>query len=107
MVFCIAVEFASPRRLKLPVVKGNPNADPSSVCFHAHQKAIADKTQFLICDTAGRIHTRHNLMEELGYAPTNKYLPPRPRQQTQGCTGAPARLEPAQPAAGGASIAAT
>jgi fused signal recognition particle receptor len=53
-------------RLKLPVVTGNPNADPSSVCFHAHQKAIADQTQFLICDTAGRIHTRHNLMEELG-----------------------------------------
>ena len=53
-------------RLDLTVVTGNPNADPSSVCFHAHQKAIADKTQFLICDTAGRIHTRHNLMEELG-----------------------------------------
>ncbi len=54
------------QRLDLPVVKGNPNADPSSVCFHAHQKAIAAGTQFLICDTAGRIHTRHNLMEELG-----------------------------------------
>ncbi|MEI8039573.1 MAG: signal recognition particle-docking protein FtsY [Verrucomicrobiota bacterium] len=53
-------------RLNLPVVKGNPNADPSSVCFHAHQQAIAAQTQFLICDTAGRIHTRHNLMEELG-----------------------------------------
>ncbi len=53
-------------RLDLPVVTGNTNADPSSVCFHAHQKAIAEKTQFLICDTAGRIHTRHNLMEELG-----------------------------------------
>lgn len=53
-------------RLKLPVVTGNPNADPSSVCFHAHQKAIASGTEFLICDTAGRIHTRHNLMEELG-----------------------------------------
>jgi fused signal recognition particle receptor len=53
-------------RLAIPVITGNPNADPSSVCFHAHQKAIADKTQFLICDTAGRIHTRHNLMEELG-----------------------------------------
>jgi fused signal recognition particle receptor len=53
-------------RLNLPVVKGSPNADPSSVCFHAHQKAIASKTDFLICDTAGRIHTRHNLMEELG-----------------------------------------
>jgi fused signal recognition particle receptor len=53
-------------RLGLTVVKGNPNADPSSVCFHAHQKAIADGAKFLICDTAGRIHTRHNLMEELG-----------------------------------------
>ena len=53
-------------RLNLTVVKGNPNADPSSVCFHAHQKAIATNHQFLICDTAGRIHTRHNLMEELG-----------------------------------------
>jgi fused signal recognition particle receptor len=53
-------------RLNLPVVTGNPNADPSSVCFHAHQKALAAKTEFLICDTAGRIHTRHNLMEELG-----------------------------------------
>lgn len=53
-------------RLNLPVVKGSPNADPSSVCFSAHQKAIAAHTDFLICDTAGRIHTRHNLMEELG-----------------------------------------
>jgi fused signal recognition particle receptor len=53
-------------RLQIPVIKGNPNADPSSVCFGAHQKAIANQTQFLICDTAGRIHTRHNLMEELG-----------------------------------------
>jgi len=52
-------------RLHIPVIKGNPNADPSSVCFHAHQKAIADKADFLICDTAGRLHTRHNLMEEL------------------------------------------
>jgi len=53
-------------RLNLQVVKGNPNADPSSVCFNAHQKAIATGTKFLICDTAGRLHTRHNLMEELG-----------------------------------------
>lgn len=52
-------------RLDIPVVKGNPNADPSSVCFNAHQKAIASGADFLICDTAGRIHTRHNLMEEL------------------------------------------
>ena len=54
------------RRLHIPVVRGNANADPSSVCFTAHQKAIAAQTGFLICDTAGRLHTRHNLMEELG-----------------------------------------
>lgn len=52
-------------RLSLPVVAGNPNADPSSVCFQAHQQAIQSRAGFLICDTAGRIHTRHNLMEEL------------------------------------------
>jgi fused signal recognition particle receptor len=52
-------------RLNVPVVKGNQNADPSSVCFNAHQKAIADGAKYLICDTAGRLHTRHNLMEEL------------------------------------------
>jgi fused signal recognition particle receptor len=52
-------------RLGLPVIKGSPNADPSSVCFSAHQKAIADKAHYLLCDTAGRLHTRHNLMEEL------------------------------------------
>lgn len=53
-------------RLGLPVVKGNPNADPSSVCYQAHQTAIAKGAGFVICDTAGRLHTRHNLMEELG-----------------------------------------
>ncbi len=53
-------------RLDIPVVTGKPNSDPSSVCFTAHEKAVAANTDFLICDTAGRIHTRHNLMEELG-----------------------------------------
>lgn len=53
-------------RLGIPVLKGAANADPASVCYTAHQKAINEGTQFLICDTAGRIHTRHNLMEELG-----------------------------------------
>lgn len=53
-------------RLDIPVVKGAHNADPASVCYTAHQQAINNGTQFLICDTAGRIHTRHNLMQELG-----------------------------------------
>jgi len=52
-------------RLSLSIVKGAPNADPASVCYTAHRKAIQDGAQFLICDTAGRLHTRHNLMEEL------------------------------------------
>ncbi len=53
-------------RLSIPVVKGAHNADPASVCYTAHQQATSSGTQFLICDTAGRIHTRHNLMQELG-----------------------------------------
>ncbi len=52
-------------KLHLPLYKGNTNQDPASVCYEAHQKAIREGTQFLICDTAGRLHTRHNLMEEL------------------------------------------
>ncbi|MFC4994400.1 signal recognition particle-docking protein FtsY [Rubritalea tangerina] len=52
-------------RVQIPVVKGAPNADPSSVCYKAHQQAIATGAQFLILDTAGRLHTRHNLMAEL------------------------------------------
>jgi fused signal recognition particle receptor len=52
-------------RLDIPVVTGPPNSDPSSVCYNAHQQAIRDKARYLICDTAGRLHTRHNLMEEL------------------------------------------
>lgn len=52
-------------RLSVQFVKGAPNADPSSVCYTAHQKAIQEGVQFIICDTAGRLHTKHNLMQEL------------------------------------------
>ncbi len=52
-------------RLDVSFVKGAPNADPSSVCYVAHQKAIKEGIQFMICDTAGRLHTKHNLMSEL------------------------------------------
>ncbi|MEM7144011.1 MAG: signal recognition particle-docking protein FtsY [Verrucomicrobiota bacterium] len=52
-------------RLDVPIVKGAYQADPSSVCFDAYQAATSRKVDFLICDTAGRLHTRHNLMEEL------------------------------------------
>ncbi len=52
-------------RLDIPLVKSQYKADPSSVCFDAHSAAIAANVDFLICDTAGRLHTRHNLMQEL------------------------------------------
>jgi hypothetical protein len=49
----------------------------------------------LVAERAG-----YDLMPELGYRPTNKYLPPRPRKMAPGCTGAPAALEPAEPRGG-------
>lgn len=52
-------------RLDVPITTGVPNADPSSVCYTAHQACINQNIDFLICDTAGRLHTRNNLMEEL------------------------------------------
>ncbi|MBR4310105.1 MAG: signal recognition particle-docking protein FtsY [Akkermansia sp.] len=52
-------------RLGVPMYKGNPNQDPASVCYEAHTKALNTGFDYVICDTAGRLHTRHNLMEEL------------------------------------------
>ena len=52
-------------RIEVPLIKGEYKSDPSSVCFEAHSAAIDADADFLICDTAGRLHTRHNLMEEL------------------------------------------
>lgn len=52
-------------RLNIPLYKGRPNQDPSSVCYEAHTQALRDGVEFVICDTAGRLHTRHNLMSEL------------------------------------------
>ncbi|MDO5470982.1 MAG: signal recognition particle-docking protein FtsY [Akkermansia sp.] len=52
-------------RLNVPLYKGNPNQDPASVCYEAHTRAMESGVDYLICDTAGRLHTHHNLMEEL------------------------------------------
>jgi hypothetical protein len=41
-----------------------------------------------------------DLMPEMGYRPTNQYLPPRPRRTAPGHLGAPAALEPAAPQGG-------
>ena len=52
-------------RIDVPIVTTQYQGDPSAVCYDAHAKAIATGADYLICDTAGRLHTRHNLMEEL------------------------------------------
>ncbi len=52
-------------RLDLPVVAHKAGADPSAVVFDALDAAVARGADVVIVDTAGRLHTRHNLMEEL------------------------------------------
>jgi len=53
-------------RIGCDLVKGQYNADPAAVCHDAYQAADARNIEFLICDTAGRLHTKINLMNELG-----------------------------------------
>ncbi|GAP06732.1 signal recognition particle-docking protein FtsY [Anaerolinea thermolimosa] len=67
-------------RLKVPVIAGQPNADPGAVAYDAVQAAIARKADYLLVDTAGRLHTRTNLMEELKkvYRVIGKALPGAP-----------------------------
>jgi len=52
-------------RLGLEMVKGQYGADPAALCYDAYQKAANNKIDFLLCDTAGRLHTKSNLMAEL------------------------------------------
>ena len=53
-------------RLNIPVVVGKLNGDPASVAFDAAMRAKNEGFEYLIIDTAGRLHTKNNLMEELG-----------------------------------------
>ncbi|MBP9676869.1 MAG: signal recognition particle-docking protein FtsY [Anaerolineaceae bacterium] len=52
-------------RLNLPVIAGQPDSDPGAVAFDAIQAAVSRKMDIVLIDTAGRLHTRYNLMEEL------------------------------------------
>jgi fused signal recognition particle receptor len=52
-------------RLGVEIVKGRYNADPAALCYEAYQSATRNKNHFLLCDTAGRMHTKKNLMAEL------------------------------------------
>jgi fused signal recognition particle receptor len=52
-------------RLKVPVICGAHGADPAAVAHDAISAALARKADYLFIDTAGRLHTKHNLMQEL------------------------------------------
>jgi fused signal recognition particle receptor len=52
-------------RNDIPVIAQNTGSDAASVVYDAYQSAIAKKIDILIADTAGRLHTQDNLMQEL------------------------------------------
>ncbi|MCW5804481.1 MAG: signal recognition particle-docking protein FtsY [Deltaproteobacteria bacterium] len=52
-------------RAKVPVVKGKPKGDPSSVVFEAVKRGVDEGFDVVICDTAGRLQTDQGLMDEL------------------------------------------
>lgn len=52
-------------RIGVEVVSGKANGDPASVAFDAAKRAQENKVDFLIIDTAGRLHNKNDLMAEL------------------------------------------
>jgi fused signal recognition particle receptor len=52
-------------RLHVPVIAGADKADPASVAHDAITASMARNMDYLFIDTAGRLHTKHNLMQEL------------------------------------------
>ena len=52
-------------RTGVEMIHGQYNADPAALCYEAYQAADKRDIEFLIADTAGRLHTKSNLMAEL------------------------------------------
>ena len=52
-------------RLGVEMIRSQYNADPAALCYEAYQAAVKRQIDFLLCDTAGRQHTKTNLMAEL------------------------------------------
>ena len=69
-------------RLKVDVISGAPESDPGAVAFSAVQSGASRGLDIVIVDTAGRLHTRFNLMEELKkvYRVVGKALPGAPHE---------------------------
>ena len=54
------------KRIEVPIVSGTPDGDPAAVVFDAVQAGAARGNSTVIADTAGRLHTKGHLMDELG-----------------------------------------
>jgi fused signal recognition particle receptor len=69
-------------RLHVPVISGASGADPASVAHDAVSAALARRADYLFIDTAGRLHTKHNLMQELQkvHRVMGKQLPGAPHE---------------------------
>jgi fused signal recognition particle receptor len=70
------------QRLSVEVIAGAYGADPAAVAHDAVAAAQARKADFLFVDTAGRLHTKHNLMQELQkvHRVMSKQLPGAPHE---------------------------
>ncbi len=53
------------QRLDIPVIVGKPNSDPAALAFEATKVAMESNIDYLLIDTAGRLHTKVDLMDEL------------------------------------------
>lgn len=53
------------QRLDIPIISGQPGGDAGAVAYDTVQAAVSRKIDIALIDTAGRLHTRFNLMEEL------------------------------------------
>jgi fused signal recognition particle receptor len=53
------------KRLRVEMIRSQHGADSAALCYEAYEAAVKRKIDFLICDTAGRQHTKANLMAEL------------------------------------------
>jgi fused signal recognition particle receptor len=69
-------------RIGVPCVRGAEGADPASVLFDAIQSGIAKNVDFVLCDSAGRLHNQSQLMDALAKVTRvmNKALPGAPHE---------------------------
>jgi len=69
-------------RVEVPIVSHGMDADPASVAFDSVKKGVEDKVDVVIIDTAGRLHTKVNLMNELAKIRRviQKFIPEAPHE---------------------------